>query len=283
VEDVVVGILALVIGGLFCFRGYLAMRLIIPVWGAFAGFALGAGLVAYFTDEGFLSTLVGWLVGLAVGVVFALIAYLYYAISVLIAMASIGFTLGASAMVALDVTWSWVVILVGVLLGALLAFLAIVADLPTALLVVLSAVAGAIAMTAGVMLIVGALETDDFTAAAATERIKDDWWWYAVMIALAVARSARSSRCGPRCGRRGSSRAGRPAGPERPGRAPGQYSPCTLTVTPILSRPSMRRSVPSPSHSISMSWCSTRSRAQPLLCGLVGTFIAPWMAWPRSK
>lgn len=186
-EDVVVGILALVIGGLFCFRGYLAMRLIIPVWGAFAGFALGAGLVAYLTDEGFLSTLVGWLVGLAVGVVFALIAYLYYAISVLIAMASIGFTLGASAMVALDVTWSWVVILVGVLLGALLAFLAIVADLPTALLVVLSAVAGAIAMTAGVMLIVGALETDDFTAAAATERIKDDWWWYAVMIALAVA------------------------------------------------------------------------------------------------
>ena len=186
-EDVVVGILALVIGGLFCFRGYLAMRLIIPVWGAFAGFALGAGLVAYFTDEGFLSTLVGWLVGLAVGVVFALIAYLYYAISVLIAMASIGFTLGASAMVALDVTWSWVVILVGVLLGALLAFLAIVADLPTALLVVLSAIAGAIAMTAGVMLIVGALETDDFTATAATERIKDDWWWYVVMIALAVA------------------------------------------------------------------------------------------------
>lgn len=186
-EDVVVGILALVIGGLFCFRGYLAMRLIIPVWGAFAGFALGAGLVAYFTDEGFLSTLVGWLVGLAVGVVFALIAYLYYAISVLIAMASIGFTLGASAMVALDVTWSWVVILVGVLLGALLAFLAIVADLPTALLVALSAIAGAIAMTAGVMLIVGALETDDFTATAATERIKDDWWWYVVMIALAVA------------------------------------------------------------------------------------------------
>ena len=186
-EDVVVGILALVIGGLFCFRGYLAMRLIIPVWGAFAGFTLGAGLVAYFTDEGFLSTLVGWLVGIAVGVVFAMIAYLYYAISVLIAMASIGFTLGASAMVALDVTWSWVVILVGVLLGALLAFLAIVADLPTALLVVLSAIAGAIAMTAGVMLIVGALETDDFTAVAATERIKDDWWWYVVMIALAVA------------------------------------------------------------------------------------------------
>lgn len=186
-EDVVVGILALVIGGLFCFRGYLAMRLIIPVWGAFAGFALGAGLVAYFTDEGFLATLTGWLVGLVIGVLFALIAYLYYAVSVLIAMASIGFTLGSTAMVALDVTWSWVIILVGVLLGALLAFLAIVADLPTVLLVVLSAMAGAIAMTAGVMLIIGALETDDFTAATATDLIKDDWWWYVVAIALAIA------------------------------------------------------------------------------------------------
>ncbi|MEZ5121190.1 MAG: hypothetical protein R2736_06405 [Solirubrobacterales bacterium] len=46
-------------------------------------------------------------------------------------------------MVALDVSWTWVVILVGVVLGALLAFAAIAADLPMVLLIVLSALGGA--------------------------------------------------------------------------------------------------------------------------------------------
>lgn len=186
-EDVVVGIVAIVVGALFCFRGYLAMRFIIPVWGAFAGFGLGAGLVASFDDDGFLRSLAAWLVGIAVGMVFAVVAYLYYEVSVLIAMASIGFTIGAAAMVALDVSWSWVVILVGVLAGALLAFVAIAADLPTVLLVVLSAMAGAVAIVAGLMLVFGQLETGDFTSSAFTERVEDDWWWYVIYVVLAVA------------------------------------------------------------------------------------------------
>mgnify|MGYP006199470863 CR=1 FL=1 len=115
--DVVLGILAVLIGLLFCFRGYLAMRLVIPVWGAFAGFMLGAGLVASFADEGFLASALGWLVGAGVAVLFALLAYLYYEVSVLLAMAAIGFAIGTSVMVALGVTWSWLIVLVGVLLA----------------------------------------------------------------------------------------------------------------------------------------------------------------------
>ena len=44
--DVLVAILAIAIGAAFCFRGYLAMRIVIPIWGFFAGFAFGAGLFA---------------------------------------------------------------------------------------------------------------------------------------------------------------------------------------------------------------------------------------------
>ncbi len=185
--DLVVGVLAVTIGGLFCFRGYLAMRLVIPAWGALAGFALGAGLVASFTDDTFLGSLVAWLVGLAGGLLFALIAYLYYEVSVMIAMASIGFTLGAAGMVALNVTWSWLIVLVGVIVGGALAFLAIVADLPTVLLVVLSSMAGATAIVAGVMLFTGDLDTADFTSGSINERVEDEWWWYVGYISLVVA------------------------------------------------------------------------------------------------
>ncbi len=185
-EDVVVGLVMLVVGAVFCLRGYLAMRVVIPIWGAFAGFLLGAGLVSSATDERFLATLVGWLVGLAVATVFAGIAYLYYEVSVLIGMSAIGFTLGTSAMVALGVRWSWLIVLVGVLVGALLAFVAIAADVPMVLLTVLTALAGSSVVVGGLMLLFGVVSTDDFTSPGTTEALDDDWWWYVLTAAIAV-------------------------------------------------------------------------------------------------
>lgn len=186
-EDIVVGILAVVIGAMFCFRGYLAMRLIIPVWGAFAGFMLGAGLVASLTDESFLASTLAWLVGLGVAILFGALAYLYYEISVLLAMASIGFALGTGAMVALGVTWSWLVVLVGVAVGTLLAIVAMVGDLPMALLTLLTATAGATAIVAGILLLIGVIGVDDLSSETTTQTVGDDWWWYVVYLGLAIA------------------------------------------------------------------------------------------------
>lgn len=186
-SDVIVGVLALVVGALFCFRGYLAMRIIIPIWGAFAGFVLGAALVATFTDDGFLGAFLGWLVGVLVGILFGLIAYVYYEITVIVAMMSIGFTLGTTLMVALDVQWSWVVIVVGVAVALLLAVLAIAADLPTGILVVLTSLAGASAIILGVMLLVGRAEVAEFTTDAFVSSVDDSWWWWAIYAALVVA------------------------------------------------------------------------------------------------
>jgi hypothetical protein len=186
VEDVVFGLIAIAAGALFCFRGYLAFRFIIPLWGAFVGFTLGAGIVDSATDESFLRTTLGWLVGLALALLFLALAYLYYQAAVILAMGSIGFVLGTSLMVAIDVSWTWVVVLVGVALGALLAFAAIVVDLPMVLLVLLSALAGASAVTAGIMLLAGAVNTDDFDQDAVTEQANDDWWWYVIFALFAV-------------------------------------------------------------------------------------------------
>jgi len=187
VDDIVVGILAIVVGLLFCFRGYLAMRVVIPIWGAFAGFMLGAGLIDSFTGDGFLGSVLGWVVGIALGALFALLAYLYYEISVVIAMAAIGFTLGASLMVALGVTWSWVIVIVGLAVGVLLAILAIVGDLPMVLLTVLTALAGASATVTGLMLLFGVISLEDFDSAATTQSLNDDWWWFAIYAGLALA------------------------------------------------------------------------------------------------
>ena len=161
--------------------------MIIPIWGAFAGFMLGAGLVSSASNDGFLRSVLGWVIGIVLAALFALAAYLYYEISVAIAMAAIGFALGTSLMAALGVTWSWLVILVGVAVGILLAAIAILGDLPTVILVVLTAMAGASTIVAGLMLLVGAVDTGDFESVSATQTLDDDWWWYAIYVVLAIA------------------------------------------------------------------------------------------------
>jgi hypothetical protein len=183
-SDIVVGIIALLTGAVFCFRGYLAMRLVIPVWGAFAGFMLGAGIVS--GDAGFLGSALGWFVGLGLAVVFGVIAYLYYEVSVIVGMMGIGFVLGTSVMVALGVTWSWLIVLSGVVLAVVLAFVAIVGDLPMVLLTVLTALAGASTIVAGLMLLVGTVDLEDFDIGATTERVADNWWWFVIYGGLVV-------------------------------------------------------------------------------------------------
>ncbi len=186
-EDIIVGGLAIVVGLLLCFAGYAALRAVIAVWGAFAGFLLGAGLVSSFTGEGFLGTVLGWSVGLAVAVVFGLIAYLYYAVSVVIGMAAIGFSLGSTLMVALGASWTWAIVLVGVLVGMLLAMLAILSDMPMLLLAVLGAFAGSSVAIGGLLLLTGVLDRGDLTAPATTETLELGWWWTAAYLLLAIA------------------------------------------------------------------------------------------------
>lgn len=196
-NDVVLGVLALIAGASFCFRGYLAMRLLIPIWGAFTGFSVGAGLVAAVAGERFLASVTGWLLGLVLAVVFAAIAYLYYAVSVVIVMASTGFLIGASIMVAFDVSWTWLIVLVGVALGVALAALAIVADLPMLILVIVTSWGGASAMTAGLMLLAGALDSDDLTQADVVAQVQTDWWWYtfyAVFLVAGIVSQLRSAQ-----------------------------------------------------------------------------------------
>jgi hypothetical protein len=101
-------------------------------------------------------------------------------------MTSIGFVLGTTLMTALGVTWSWLVILVGVITAVVLAFIAIVGDMPMLLLTLLTAFAGASAITGGLMLLFGVIDTEGFDTAATTRSAADDWWWYVIYLGLAI-------------------------------------------------------------------------------------------------
>ncbi|HEX6056733.1 MAG TPA: DUF4203 domain-containing protein, partial [Intrasporangium sp.] len=128
--DIVLGIFAILAGGAMLFAGQFVLRLLLPVWGFFTGFAFGAGLFAAMADERFLGTVLGWVAGLVLGLIFALFAYLYYAVAVILAMAAFGFAIGSGLIVALGIDWNWIAVLVGLAFGAVLGLLAVVGNLP---------------------------------------------------------------------------------------------------------------------------------------------------------
>ena len=183
--DIILGLLAILAGGAMLFAGQFVLRLVIPIWGFFAGFGFGAGLVAEFADERFLGTVLGWILGLVFAVVFALFAYLYYAVAVIIAMAAFGFAIGSGLVVALGIDWNWLAVLVGVAVGAVVGIASIFGNMPMIVLVVFSSIAGAVGVTAGLMLLVGSLNSADFTQGTFTDAIEDSWGWYLMVIVLA--------------------------------------------------------------------------------------------------
>jgi hypothetical protein len=201
VDTIVVGIIAVLIGALLCFRGYVTMRLIISLFGAFVGFLLGAGLVAGVTDSGFGQLAMSWLVGIVGAVIFGVLAYFSYQVAVVIGLAGIGFTIGTSVMAAVGVGSQMATIAVGLVAGALLAVIAVATDLPAVILVVLTALAGASVTVAGVMVIAGAIGLNRLTVDGVSAEMSGGWWWYVLyggLALLGIVAQLRALSGGPR-------------------------------------------------------------------------------------
>ena len=185
--DILLGLLAILAGGAMLLAGQFVLRLVIPIWGFFAGFAFGAGLVAGFADEHFLGTVLGWVLGLVFAVIFAVLAYLYYYVAIIIAMGAFGFAIGSGLVVALGISWNWLAVLVGVVVGLVIGLVSILTNMPMIVLVVFGSLAGAVGVVGGLMLLVGSLNSTDFSRGDFTDTVSNSWAWSLLLLALALA------------------------------------------------------------------------------------------------
>lgn len=181
-----VGVIAVLVGALLCFRGHVTMRLIISLFGAFVGFLIGAGLVTGVTDSGFGQLALSWLVGIVAAVLFGFLAYLSYQLAVIIGMAGIGFTLGSTLMAAVGTGSQTAAVAVAVGAAIVLAVIAVVTDLPAILLVILTALAGASITVTGIMVIAGPIGLDRLTAEGVGAELSTGWTWFVLYGALAL-------------------------------------------------------------------------------------------------
>jgi hypothetical protein len=101
-------------------------------------------------------------------------------------MAAFGFAIGSGLVLALGIEWNWVAVLVGLVVGAVLGLVSVFGNMPMIVLAVASSIAGAASVVAGVMLVVGSMDSADFTRGTFTDAVQDGWGWYLLLLVLAL-------------------------------------------------------------------------------------------------
>ena len=187
IQDFLIGLLILVVGAAFCFTGYRFFRILIAIWGFFAGFNLGAaGMTALF-GQNFLGTVTGWILGIVLGLVIAMLAYFWYYFAIVVLGASVGYAIGSGLMGAIGLNnpgfWS---VVVGLVLAVILAVLILALNLPKLLIMAFTAIGGAATIVAGFLLLFGQIHTAALQYGFAAAAIRASWIWSLVVIVLAI-------------------------------------------------------------------------------------------------
>ena len=186
-QALLIGLLLLLVGAAFCFVGYRFFRILIAIWGFFAGFNLGASGMVYLFGQNFLGTVTGWVLGLVVGLVLAALAYFFYYFAVVLLGASVGYSIGTGLMAAIGFNNpGFVSVVVGVVLAIVLVLLILAFNLPKLLIMVFTAIGGAGTIITGILLLFGQIPLVGLQYGIAIAAIRTSWIWSIVEIALAV-------------------------------------------------------------------------------------------------
>ncbi len=135
-------LIGLAFGAAMVFGGYRLFLVLLPIWGFFFGFGLGAQTIQVIFGEALLASVTSWVVGFTVGLIFAFLSYMFYIFAVAVLSFSFGYglTVGVWTAIGLDPGLiSWVL---GVIVGVVIAAAVLGLNLQKYAIIVITAVAG---------------------------------------------------------------------------------------------------------------------------------------------
>ncbi len=184
----VVAILALIIGLAFCFAGYRFFRLLIALWGFFAGFLLTTQALAAPAGSHVLVSTAGVIIAVIVGLIVAALAYWLYVAAVVILSASVGFWIGSGLLIAIGYgSHSTPALLTGILVAVILALLTLTLNLAKWLIILSTALGGASTIIAGVLLLLRVIPPDNLSLGLVGAIIRGSPLWGLVWLVLTGA------------------------------------------------------------------------------------------------
>ncbi|MFN2203491.1 MAG: hypothetical protein ACK2UO_20005 [Caldilineaceae bacterium] len=178
-------IIALAFGTLVCFAGYRLFLVLLPIWGFFVGFALGAQTIQAILGDAFLGTVTSWVVGFVVAVIFAVLSYLFYIFAVIMIAAGLGYGLGVGLMTTFMnmgiIPW-----LVGIVVAIILVVVTLMFNLQKYVIIAATALAGALLAIGTLMLGAQGLATVELTDAPIKAMLNAGPIWAILFLVMAI-------------------------------------------------------------------------------------------------
>ncbi len=185
-EILIFFVCSVVIGLLVAFFGYAFFRVLLPIWAFFVGLMFGVnGLQALFGPN-ILSTTSGFVMGIFIGLVLAVVAYLLYSLAIYWFGLTVGYVLGAGLMMALGFGNGFMSALVGIIFAIALIILFVVARMPKSLIIILTAAGGAMAVIMGLFVLFGQIPDIAASLQLTSLIVSGSWFWMIIWIVLAA-------------------------------------------------------------------------------------------------
>jgi hypothetical protein len=192
-EQLIIGILLVLIGLAVCFFGLRFWFILLPIFGAVAGFWIGARAVQELFGQGFLATTTSWIVGILVAIGLALLSWFIWYAGAIIMAGAVGASLFSGIVHALFTDpWGWALFIIALIGAVIFAIIALALNLPIYIVIVDSALGGAALAVAGVLTLMGSITVVELANGAALAVVDEarfqgaGWLWVLLWIILAV-------------------------------------------------------------------------------------------------
>ena len=189
--------IALMFGLVMVFSGYRLFLFLLPIWGFFAGFFLGAQTIHYLFDVGLFATVTGWVVGFFVGLIFAVLSYLFYFLAVGIISFALGYGATISLLAWIGLDPGFLLWILAVVVGVLVAVGVYALNLQKYAIIVATAVGGT-GLIIYVLLVLfnGAIAVSLFENPVQVALDASFWWllFFLVVAGLGIVAQIQANR-----------------------------------------------------------------------------------------
>jgi hypothetical protein len=180
-------LIGLLFGLAVVFGGYRLFLILLPIWGFFFGFGLGAQTLQAIFGVGFLATISSWVLGFIVGAIFAILSYLFYIFAVALLSGSFGYSLAVGILTAIGLNFGLIVWLIGIVAGIALAVIVLAFNIQKYAIIVITALSGTAAIILTLLASVGGLTPAELAGSPVLTAIQDSFLWLVFFVVVAGA------------------------------------------------------------------------------------------------
>src|SRR4051794_18247960 len=193
----ITAMIAMFFGFVVAFSGYRFFLVLLPIFGFFYGFGLGAQSMQALFGQAFLATVTSWVVGFLVAMVFAVLSYLFYLFGVALIAGALGYSLGTSLIMALGIDFGFLAWLIGIAFGVVFAVGAIALNIQKWVIIVGSGLLGAGIIVGTFLFVLGGLPAAQLTQNPVRYVLQTSPFWlfvYFVVAGFAIAAQYATTR-----------------------------------------------------------------------------------------